>query len=1306
MKALLKTLSWLFLLLLLLLLVLIFMLTTNAGNQALVGLVNKYVNELEISGSNGLLLNDFSADNIRWQSDSEQVNASNVIFKNNLAALLQKEVHVEELAIGYLNIVLQAREDKPEKTQQAIQLPVALQADRIAIDTLEIIQIDQDGKQQSQIINQLYLSAEAENEHVSIQQFKAQPILDGEPLSVDLNGEVNINEPYTLDGKLLLDYVHTEHGNVKGDFKLSGDTQHYRLDGVADWDSPRFDRLDLTVKGSGTRQHFVIDDLALNAFKGKATAKGQIDWQEGLRWALSMKLDNLHTEKLTSDFPGVISSRLNSQGERKGDKLTVDVDLASLQGELNAYPVDAKGKVTVRGDTQETTVDIADLALKAFGGDTDLSASLLIKGSDLEWDAALSTKNLQADTISPDLPATLNATLTTKGMQRNGDLQAAINLEKLDGRYKDYPLQASGVIQLQGEPANNLQIETKPLKVTALGGESELQGTLNIEGKAIKWDANLATDGLQTIKLLPEWPATITTQIESQGQYRDGKPELTAKILKLDGELLDNPLKGTGWVQVSGETITVDNVDLQSGTNRLTVNGQASEPFDLSWSLDGNNLSQLLKGLQGQLKAEGYLKGKRDDLHVKAAIEGQQIRYQDYQLAAIDLNVSQKHNQLALDGDLSRLQVGDQLIKAAAIEGRGSIEKHRVVLGLEHEQGKLDLTASGAWKNQRWQGQIGDLVLLNTEVGRWQLKDTVDVLASAKQAEVSRICLQNKASSLCAKGQWQQGKNTASINVDGELKAMSFDLVKSYLPDTLDLPGRVDAVFDFRQQGRTQSGNLRVLLPDNQLTIKPQGADPETLRYQQAKLNASLQNNRVQSDFSVELVERGHVGGETVIHLKPTGEHQLSGQLNLDMPSIRWIDAFVPAMSELKGAVKGNVRLSGLITQPQVQGTVQLLGAGFRLPETGTSIRDANLTLHANNTQRATIKGSLKSGEGTLNVTGQASLGGTQEWQATLNLQGSNLDFMNTYEIQGKVSPDLTIQATPKQIRVNGTLSVPETYVTLNELPPTAIQESDDVVIVGHSSQAQAMREQANKNGTALNNIYPNVTIVLGDQVNFSGFGLNTRLTGQLRVTKPKQAIMAQGSLRTVDGVFKAYGQELLIDRGRLVFNGPLDNPGLDIQAIREKASADIKVGMQLRGTVKKPETSLFSTPTMSQTDILSYLLTGRSFSETSGDESSMLLGAVTSLGVAGGEGLARQIGGNLGLDSVNLTTGEDGKLDSSELELGKKLGPKLYLKYIVGVFDSMQKIAIEYQINKRLKLEAESGLHQGLDLIYQVERN
>jgi translocation and assembly module TamB len=461
----------------------------------------------------------------------------------------------------------------------------------------------------------------------------------------------------------------------------------------------------------------------------------------------------------------------------------------------------------------------------------------------------------------------------------------------------------------------------------------------------------------------------------------------------------------------------------------------------------------------------------------------------------------------------------------------------------------------------------------------------------------------------------------------------------------------------------------------------------------------------LQTQLQSEITGKGTINADADITLKPeSGKHTLKGKANINMPDISWLEARIPAIKKLKGSMVGDIQLSGQLEHPQIIGDIRLQNTRFDLPETDTSIEQLNLNIQANGLEKANINGRLKAGEGTLNISGQASLPQEGQWQANLNLKGQQLAFMDTYEIQGVVSPDLNIQASPDVVRVKGTLTVPETTVTLNELPQSAVYESDDVIIVGQSPQARRLQKQHKKQQSLPMNIEPDVSIILGDKVNFSGFGLETRLQGRLRIIQPHNVIIAQGNLKTVDGVYKAYGQELTIERGNLVFNGPVSNPGLDLQAVRE--NDEITAGIRLTGTVNKPKSQLFSIPTMSQNDILSYLLTGRRFSEASGSESAMLLNAVTSLGVSGGESIARQLGSSVGLDSVNIKSGKDGTLNSSELELGKKLGANLYLKYIVGIFDSAQKVALEYQFNERLHLEAESGLHQGFDLIYRVEKD
>lgn len=107
------------------------------------------------------------------------------------------------------------------------------------------------------------------------------------------------------------------------------------------------------------------------------------------------------------------------------------------------------------------------------------------------------------------------------------------------------------------------------------------------------------------------------------------------------------------------------------------------------------------------------------------------------------------------------------------------------------------------------------------------------------------------------------------------------------------------------------------------------------------------------------------------------------------------------------------------------------------------------------------------------------------------------------------------------------------------------------------------------------------------------GFGLKGFLAGNLEVIDRPAGRCLVTLLSIRDGTYRAYGQDLTIERGRVQFSeSPVDNPGLDLRAVRKVD--DITAGLRVSGSLRKPEMTLFSTPTMAQNAVLSYLLTGQ----------------------------------------------------------------------------------------------------------------
>ncbi|HBG51438.1 MAG TPA: hypothetical protein DDW89_06455, partial [Gammaproteobacteria bacterium] len=254
------------------------------------------------------------------------------------------------------------------------------------------------------------------------------------------------------------------------------------------------------------------------------------------------------------------------------------------------------------------------------------------------------------------------------------------------------------------------------------------------------------------------------------------------------------------------------------------------------------------------------------------------------------------------------------------------------------------------------------------------------------------------------------------------------------------------------------------------------------------------------------------------------------------------------------------------------------------------------------------------------------------------------------------------------------------------------VRPSSDEIIVGAAAEPEPETLAWNLD----------LRLILGDRVRFEGFGLKTDITGQLGLREgPGTLPVASGEL-VLDGRYRAYGQDLTIERGRILYTGvPLDSPGLDLRASRE--FQEQTVGVEVRGLLQQPDVKVFSAPLLPQSDALAYLVLGRPLNQASSDDSAAMNRAAAALGLAGGELLAQRIGGRLGVQDVEIRN--SGDVATSELSFGRYLTPRLYISYGVGVFNAVSTLRTRYELSRRWTLRTESGVQSSIDAIYTLER-
>ena len=367
------------------------------------------------------------------------------------------------------------------------------------------------------------------------------------------------------------------------------------------------------------------------------------------------------------------------------------------------------------------------------------------------------------------------------------------------------------------------------------------------------------------------------------------------------------------------------------------------------------------------------------------------------------------------------------------------------------------------------------------------------------------------------------------------------------------------------------------------------------------------------------------------------------------------------------------------------------------VPVLGITLQKIGLVAKGDGSGPLRFEGSLVSGGGTLRIEGETPVTPGALTATVVKLTGTDVEALNQPpENRVLVSPRLTLTLLGSRVDVTGELEVPfakyERKSAFAEVPV-----SPDVVIVNGEPETAGTPKPVRQ-------LHARVRLILGDKVHLKASGLETKIAGSLlAIEEPGRHPTATGELELRDGTYKAYGQDLRIERGRLVFGGgPLDNPAIDVRASR-KAKDGTVAGLVIRGTLQNPETTVFSDPPMGQADVLSYILLGHPLNQATQQEGSLVTNAAGSLGIKGGDLLVKQLAAHFGLDEARIET--ESTFREASLIVGKAFSPRIYVEYGIGLFTRASTLRVSYILNRQWTVRAETGAENAGDIFYTIEK-
>lgn len=1086
------------------------------------------------------------------------------------------------------------------------------------------------------------------------------------------------------------------------------------------------------------------------------------------RWRARLQVSGLHLSRVAKRLrPLVVSLTAQAYGGRKA--ATTQFNLALTSPHYGKFVLDAQARY------HHQRIDLPAAQLRAPGralklnlkGRIDLAGTRRLRAQaqwkHLQWPLSGKAKftspagRLNVEGTLHHLVAGLEARVGAGGRlhatfrRQNKFMQALLSWSQL-GYPQDKPRWRStnGNAQWSGNmdaytlnAVANLALRKGHVAQVAVTGHGDRQaftvkhlglrglgGRLQGSGR-LAWRPTLAADiTLHGSKLNPgllkaAWPGRLGVDLSAAASLSHGALQAHIRQLHVQGRLRGKPFDLVAQGRLRNRELGLSRFRLISGGNRLTARGSVGRrKMNLRWSVDAPALAGLLPGAAGSLRGQGRVEGSAKRPSARVDVHADHLRYKAYRLSRLSLSgrvdmsgAQSSHLTLSVSG----ARVGGSEIRAATARLTGRPANQVLTLAVDSSRGRLQARLAGGVDASltRWQGHLVRASVAPARLPAWQLQAPVPVRLSKSAMHLGQACWRSGSARLCFQGQRSAQASSGSFALHG----LTMAYLHRLLPKAVTLRGTLTGHGHVSlPRGGTAQGTARLDLSNGAL-IEPAatGGHKRVIKLKTTTARVVLGKAGANVDAKVSLDQ-----GEADLRLHMAAGKQkpsrrpVQGRLQLHLASLHFLTPFVPRIGDLQGQLHGDVTLAGTLARPQLDGQLRLAGGRLRVVPAGIELKGLSAQVKTRG-HRFTVTAKADSGGGQMHIQANGELGAAQ--RLTAKVDGRRFQVMNTALASVRVSPKLSVQVQGRKIRVTGQVTVPYADITPRQLPQGshAVTVSSDQVIVephakGHAGGATGWQVSAR------------VRVVLGNQVKFKGFGLKAQLGGSLLTeVSPGKPPSGSGQLVIRSGQYKAYGQDLTIKDGRILFAGPLDKPGVDVRATR-KPQPGIMVGVHVKGPLKDPQFNLYSNPSMSQNQQLSWLVLGHSLSSSSGQSSAALAQAALALGIKGSHYLTGGLGKELGLNTLTIQSGTlvqsqaptgsanpyardqgQGTTASGQqasLMIGKYLSPRLYVSYGLGLLQQAYVLKLKYILSSKFTLQTEaSSLASGVDLIYSIQR-
>jgi translocation and assembly module TamB len=481
------------------------------------------------------------------------------------------------------------------------------------------------------------------------------------------------------------------------------------------------------------------------------------------------------------------------------------------------------------------------------------------------------------------------------------------------------------------------------------------------------------------------------------------------------------------------------------------------------------------------------------------------------------------------------------------------------------------------------------------------------------------------------------------------------------------------------------------------------------LNYTERRLDANLNLWRTgENILEVEAHLPLDLGLTGVEQRRVDGPLQVRAQA--DSVDLGILEALTPAFRRVRGRLEVDAEVEGTWEQPRLAGSIAVRDGAMDVPGLGVQFGSVQgkAVLQGDSLLLRDVR--ITSGGGELEIGGAVRLERLSRPLLDLDLRANQflaIEARNFLTLTG--TGTLSLRGPLLGSTLSGNLTANRGVLYFADLINKRVIDLDDPTIAdlvdSTMIQEQDLRDQfQNRFLDSLR--VEDLRIAIGSDVWLRSAEANIQLDGEARVSKAGREYQPIGTLQAPRGSYTLkigpVSRDFTVTRGEVRYIGTLDAQ-LDIEArhtVRAVRGDEIPVIAVIQGTLYAPKLSLQSTitPPISETDLVSYLITGYPANEASAFGGANLVEVFSS--TLSSE-LERALIQDLGVpvDLIEIRPGVasgSGVATATQLAAGWQLGRKTFVTFNVGFCPDLSQLStrnlgagLEFRFSREWRLQS-----------------